>query len=30
MSVNKDIFVPNRDANYDFQSAGKPEWLDKI
>ena len=25
MSVNKDIFVPNRDANYDFQSAGKPE-----
>lgn len=25
MSVNKDIFVPGRDANYDFQSVGKPE-----
>lgn len=25
MSVNKDTFDPARDANYDFQSAGKPE-----
>lgn len=24
MTVNKDIFEPNRDANYDFQSVGKP------
>jgi len=29
MSVNKDTFQPDRDANYDFQSAGKPEaaWV---
>ncbi|MEO7004252.1 MAG: formate dehydrogenase subunit alpha [Acidobacteriaceae bacterium] len=28
MSVNKDTFQPDRDPNYDFQSAGKPdtEW----
>lgn len=25
MTVNKDIFEPERDPNYDFQSAGKPE-----
>ncbi|HEX5166548.1 MAG TPA: molybdopterin oxidoreductase family protein [Thermomicrobiales bacterium] len=24
MSVNKDIFVPTRDFNYDFQPAGRP------
>lgn len=24
MSVNKDIFVPQRDFNYDFQEAGRP------
>lgn len=29
MTVNKDIFEPERDPNYDFQSAGKPEsgWV---
>lgn len=28
MTLNKDFFVPNRDFNYDFQSAGKtePQW----
>ncbi len=25
MSVNKDFFLPNRDFNYDFESAGRPE-----
>ena len=25
MSVNKDFFQPERDFNYDFQSAGKPQ-----
>ncbi len=25
MTVNKDFFQPDRDFNYDFQSAGKPE-----
>jgi assimilatory nitrate reductase catalytic subunit len=24
MSVNKDFFHPERDFNYDFQSAGRP------
>jgi len=30
MSVNKDIFVPGRDFNYDFQRAGQTEaqWQD--
>src|SRR5947209_5195505 len=25
MSVNRDFFQPNRDFNYDFESAGRPE-----
>ena len=25
MSVNKDIFALGREANYDFQSVGRPE-----
>jgi assimilatory nitrate reductase catalytic subunit len=30
MSVNKDIFEPDRDFNYDFESAGRPAtgWRD--
>ncbi|MCO5177182.1 MAG: hypothetical protein M9890_09465 [Thermomicrobiales bacterium] len=30
MSVNKDIFVPDRDFNYDFQQIGKTgsEWAE--